>query len=194
MARRIFIWVGHPRKISLCTSLADAYQAGAEAAGLEVRRMDLADMTLERGDPALIGRPEDKPGADLEAWQAAIAWADHVLFVHPYWWAGMPAEAKAVFDRGLSSGFAYRYTGEGASWDKLLADRTGDAIITSDTPPLIDRFFYGRPGRRVMKNQVLKFCGIRPRKILQFGSVKLASEKTRAGWIKRAEKLGASLA
>lgn len=76
------------------------------------------------------------------------------------------------------------------AWDKLLSGKTADAIITSDTPPLIDTFIYKKPARRVLKNQVLKFCGITPRNIVQFGSVKLASPEKITGWLDRTRKLG----
>ncbi|MEE2525524.1 NAD(P)H-dependent oxidoreductase [Hyphobacterium sp. HN65] len=194
MSKRVFIWVGHPNKKSLCSGLADAYQAGAESIGAEVIRMDLADMNLKPLEDDPSGADTGTLEPDIVQWRANLAWADHVLFIHPYWWAGMPAKAKAVLDRGLASGFAYKYRGRGASWDKLLAGRTADAFITSDTPPLIDRFIYGRPGRRVIKNQVLEFCGIKTRKVIQFGSVKLSSDEKKLGWIARAEQLGASLA
>lgn len=89
----------------------------------------------------------------------------------------MPTMAKAVIDRALTPGFGFHYHTRGVAWDKLLTGKTADTIITSDTPPLLDRFIYGRPTRRVIKNQVLGFCGIKSRKTLQFGSVKLASAK-----------------
>ena len=47
MTKRIFIWVAHPNSKSLCSSLADAYQAGAERSGAEVSRMDLHEMQFD---------------------------------------------------------------------------------------------------------------------------------------------------
>jgi len=193
MTRKIFIWVAHPRTTSLCSALADAYQSGAEGQGAEVRRMNLSDMQF---DPQFEGYGPDAPELEpaLLDWQANLSWADHVLIVHPYWWGAMPTRAKAVLDRALTSGFAYKYHRRGMKWDKLLAGRTADALITSDTPPLIDTFIYRKPGRRVLRNQVLAFCGIKPRTILQFGSVKLADAAKITGWISRAKRLGRSAA
>ncbi len=193
MTKRVFIWVAHPRAGSLCEGIADAYQAGVEKAGGQVRRMDLGTMSFDMnfegyGD----GAPPLEP--DLAAWQDAIAWADHVFFVHPYWWGAMPTKAKAVLDRALTPGFAFKYHRKGVAWDKLLAGKTADAIITSDTPPLLDTFLYRKPARRVIKNQVLGFCGIQAKKVIQFGSVKLAGPKKIAGWVGRAERLGARAA
>ena len=194
MTKKVFIWVGHPKSGSLCEGLADAYEEAARAAGLEVRRQDLSAMRFSADGFAGYGPDAPAFEPDLERWRENLAWADHLLVVHPYWWAGLPAQMKSVLDRGLTSGFAYKYKARGAAWDKLLTGRTADVIITSDTPPLIDRLLYGRPGRRVWRNQILGFCGIKPRKIIQLGSVKLADEAKRLGWIDQAGRLGASLA
>ncbi len=151
--------------------------------------MDLSDMQfaphLEDLDPA------DQPlEPDLLRWRENVLWADHLLIVHPYWWGAMPSRAKTVLDRALTSGFGYKYHARGMGWEKLLAGRSADAVITSDTPPLLDTLLYRKPGRRVLKNQILAFCGIKPRKVVQFGSVKLASPGKIEGWIGKAEGMG----
>ena len=194
MAKRIFIWVAHPKAGSLCEAIADAYQAGAEREGIEVRRTDLSAMSF--ATDTFTGYSDNTPALepDLEAWQNNVAWADHLFFVHPYWWGAMPTKAKAVLDRALTPGFAYKYHATGMSWDKLLKGKTADAIITADTPPLIDALIYRKPARRVLKNQVLGFCGIKTRNILQFGSVKTADNKKIGKWIARAQQLGAKAA
>ena len=193
MKKKIFIWVAHPRAKSLCGKLADAYQEGAKGKGGQVRRMDLANMVF---DPHFDGYGPDAPALepDLLEWQQNVAWADHLLIVHPYWWGAMPTTAKAVLDRALTSGFGYKYHSRGMGWDKLLTGRTADALITSDTPPLIDTFIYRKPARRVIRNQVLGFCGIKARNVVQFGSVKLADAAKITGWITKAHEMGRSAA
>jgi putative NADPH-quinone reductase len=193
MAKRIFIWAAHPKAGSLSEGLADAYASGARQKGAEIRRMNLSEMSF---DMAFEGYGEGAAALepDLDAWQKAIAWADHLLFVHPYWWGAMPAKAKAVLDRALAPGFGFNYHSKTVAWDKLLKGKTADAIITSDTPPLIDRFIYNKPARRVIKNQVFDFCGIKTNKVVQFGSVKTASAKKIGKWVYAVEKMGASAA
>ncbi len=190
MSRKVFIWVAHPKAGSLSEGIADAYQAGVEGNGGVVRRMNLAEMKFSSEFSGYDNASELEP--DLLAWQEAVAWADHIMIIHPYWWGAMPTQAKAVLDRALTPGFAYKYHARGVKWDKLLAGRTADAIITSDTPPLIDTLIYLRPARRVIKNQVLGFCGIKAKNIVQFGSVKLASASKIKNWLKRAQKMGAA--
>lgn len=193
MPKRIFIWVAHPKSESLCGGLADAYQAGGTSSGSELRRIDLCDMSF---DPAFEGYGDRMPPLepDLQAWQDSIAWADHLLFVHPYWWGAMPTKAKAVLDRALTPGFGYKYREKGVAWDKLLKGKTADVIITSDTPPMLDTLLYRKPARRVMKNQVLGFCGIKTKRMVQFGSVKLADDAKIGKWIGRAGRMGAMAA
>jgi len=193
MSKNIFIWVAHPQPESLCSSIADAYEIGAGNSGANIRRQNLHAMHF---DQAVDGGTKPTPPLepDLIQWQENIAWADHLLVVHPYWWGAMPAKAKAVLDRALSSGFGYKYHHKGMGWDKLLSGRTADAIITADTPPLIDTLIYRKPGRRVIKNQVLEFCGIKTRNVQLFGSVKLANQRKIAGWLRKSQTLGSKAA
>ncbi len=194
MAKRIFIWVAHPRAGSLCASMADAYAAEAKKNGAEVRRMDLSDMQFAADFEGYTGRRKELE-PDLVAWQEGIKWAEHVVFLHPYWWGAMPAQAKAVLDRALVPGFGFNYIdGKLMTWDKYLTGKTADAIITSDTPPWLDTLVYRRPARRVIRNQVFKFVGMVPRKIVQFGSVKMANHAKIAGWINSAGRLGSTAA
>lgn len=190
MKKKIMIWVAHPEKESFCGGLAKSYQAGAEAGGAEVRRIDLSKMNFDANAHAAFGRNREELEPDLKSWQETITWADHLVVIHPYWWAGMPARAKAVIDRALTSGFAFKYHDKGMLWDKLLKGKTGEGIITSDTPPLIDTLIYGRPGRRVLKNQILGFCGVKVKRILQFGSVKMSTPEKREQWLAKAVKMG----
>jgi len=197
MTKRIFIWVAHPKKHSLCQGMADAYQAGVEAKGSEVRRMDLADMQFDLNTDGYGDGFTDMTASlepDLIAWQEAVRWADHIMVIHPYWWGSMPTKAKAVFDRALSPGFAFKYHRRGVAWDKLLSGKTADVIITSDTPAYLDTLFYWRAGRRVLCNQILGFCGVKIRRAVQFGSVKLASAEKISRWIDKVRTLGVKAA
>ncbi len=190
MTKKIFIWVAHPKSGSLCEAIANAYQSGAKLEGAEVRRMNLSEMSFDMN--GFTGYNDDMPEleADLQQWQDNVSWADHLFIVHPCWWGAMPAMAKMVFDRALTAGFAYKYHNKGVKWDKLLVGKTADAIITSDTPPIIDTLIYGKTGRKVLKNQVLGFCGIKVKKILQLGSIKLATSEKLNKWLYDIELMG----
>ena len=194
MTKNVFIWVANPKAGSLSSGLAEAYAQGAKAKGADVRLMELADMDFVAEFEGYTGRKGKELAPALKAWQENVAWADHILIVYPYWWGAMPTQAKAVLDMALTPGFAFKYHDKGVRWDKLLEGRTGDAIITSDTPPWLDTLLYRKPGRRVIRNQVMDFVGIKPKKIVQFGSVKTATERKIQGWIEKAQTMGARAA
>jgi NAD(P)H dehydrogenase (quinone) len=50
-----------------------------------------------------------KVAPDVKQEQDYILWADHITFIYPIWWTGMPAIMKGYIDRVFSYGFAYRY-------------------------------------------------------------------------------------
>lgn len=91
MAKRIFVFVGHPRATSLSHGLADAYARGALAAGAEIRRMNLSDMTFDMDlTEGYHARKELEPC--LVAWREQTLWANHLAWVYPQWWGGLPAK------------------------------------------------------------------------------------------------------
>lgn len=189
---RVFVFTGHPRGTSLSAALATAYAAAAQKAGAEVRRMDLA--TMEFGANLAQGyRERMNLEPDLLAWQQMVRWASHLAIFYPLWWGGMPARLKGVFDRAFLPGFAMRYHENGPMWDRLLAGRTADVFITADSPSWWDSLVNHAPGRNQVRHTVLEFAGIKVRRMRQFGPVKSASEKTVAGWIRRAEADAARL-
>jgi putative NADPH-quinone reductase len=193
MTARIFVWVGHPRATSLSHGLADAYTKGAEANGAEIRRMNLSDMDF---DPDLQEGYHSRKTLEpsLEEWRDNLTWCNHTCWAYPYWWGGMPAKMKGVIDRAFLPGFAMQYHEKGLGWDRLLAGRSADVLITSDAPAWYDQIAYGRPGKKQVENLVMKFSGIKPVRTLQVGTVKTAKEKKIQKWLKQAEARGAAAA
>lgn len=192
LSEKIFVWVAHPGAGSYNSALADAYVSGAVDAGAQVRRMDLHAMQFSSDFGGYKNPPALEP--DLRSWQENLLWADRVMFIHPLWWGAMPGRAKTVLDRCLEPGFAYRYQkGPGIKIDRLLEGRVGDAIITADTPEWVDSWLYSKPARRVISKHVLEFCGIKPRNVRFFGSVKLADDNRRDQWLAAARGMGAQL-
>lgn len=186
---RITLLDGHPREGSLCSSLADAYARGAEAARHEVRRLAPREMAFEvvhRGyDDSVNLEP------DLAAAQADIAWCEHLVVVHPVWWGQMPAELKGFFDRTFVPGWAFKFHEGKIWWDRLLAGRSARVIQTSATPKIAMRLAYFNCAAIAAKDSTLAFCGFKPVRLTQFGGVGggFKPEKARR-WIVECEKLG----
>lgn len=186
---QILVLTGHPRRDSLCAALAARYAFGARAAGHEVRTAALADLPID-----LVAPDYHAPSADQPAWiaavQADIAWCDHWVIVAPLWWGGVPAALKALIDRTLLPGFAFRYRPQGLGWDKLLTGRSARVMLTMDTPPWVLRWLWGWPIVRQFRTQILGFCGFAPVGVTLFGPVKTSDAAKRAQWLDQAEALG----
>ena len=57
----------------------------------------------------MAGQRKAQVAEDVEKEQSLILWADHITFIYPIWWTGMPAIVKGYIDRVFSYGFAYCY-------------------------------------------------------------------------------------
>lgn len=192
MGLKVLLILGHPRRGSFCEALADAYAAGAEAAGVELRRLSLADRGFE--PDVLVPSPRDqaREPAIAEAVEL-VAWAEHLVFVFPTWWGTMPAGLKGFLDRVLMPGFAFEDRDDGEGWDKLLVGKSAHLLTTMDTPPFVYRFIYRAPGLNALGRATLGFCGVSPVRNTIFGPVKPASASQRAEWIDDAHHEGLSL-
>lgn len=187
--KRILLILGTPKGDSLCHALAEAYTSGARREGHVVRQLRLGEMQF---DPIL--RDGYSQGQALEPdlldAQRQIHWAEHLVFVYPVWWGGLPALLKGFFDRVFLPGFAFKYRNRSQLWDKLLVGRTADLLVTLDTPPWYFRWIYGAPAHRQMTRTILGFSGIKTRRLAEFAPVRPSSEEQRQNWLKRAERLG----
>lgn len=78
----------------------------------------ILDLYAEKFDPLLhfdedhLRRDLDKD-PEMEKYRQLISWADHLIWIFPIWWGGMPAILKGFIDRVFASGFAYSYKGMG---------------------------------------------------------------------------------
>ena len=102
---KVLIILGHPRKDSLCGALADAYAAGAEEAGVNIKRLYVGAMAFNPNVIAGSPRNQVTEPSIAEAMEL-LEWADHIVFVFPTWWGTMPAALKGFLDRVLMPGFA----------------------------------------------------------------------------------------
>lgn len=187
--KQILIINGHPEMRSLCTEMAMSYQKGAEASGASCKLVHLSKMNF---DPLrhLDYMQLHKLEPDLVEIQKDIKNADHLVLVYPNWWGTYPALLKGFIDRTFLPDFAFKYRKNSLRCDKLLLGKTARLIVTINTPKWYYYLYYGRPGHRSMKKNILEFCGIKPVKISTFGPVKTAHEYKIKGWLKNVERLG----
>ncbi|MEJ2321819.1 MAG: NAD(P)H-dependent oxidoreductase [Gammaproteobacteria bacterium] len=176
MSKRILVILGHPGSNSFCGALASSCCDGAKEAGNEVELIALGELSF---DPVLhegYARIQELE-PDLVAAQQAISRAQHIIFVYPNWWGGLPALLKGFIDRVFLPGFAFRYRENSRFWDRLLEGRSAQLLVTMDTPTWYYRWLYRMPGHNQMKRTILEFSGIKPVSIASFGPVKGSSEQ-----------------
>ena len=96
--KKILVINGHPNPESLNHALASAYVNGAQFSGAQVEYIVISELDF---NPNLRygyqQRTELEPDL-LSAWEK-IQWADHLVWVHPVWWGGIPAIMKGFIDR-----------------------------------------------------------------------------------------------
>lgn len=189
MNRKILIINGHPNKDSFNFGLAEAYQNGAENSGAKVQEIVIADLQFNPNLQFGYQRRMDLEPDLIDAWEK-IKWADHLVWVHPIWWGGLPAITKGFIDRLFLPGFAFQYRENSIYWDKLLKGKTAHIITTLDQPSWYYRFVYGRPSVNQLKKSTLEFCGVKPVKVTYIGVVKTATSDLRTKWLTLVEELG----
>ncbi len=189
MQKKILIINGHPDRESFNFGVANAYQEGAIASGAAVRTIHIIDLQF---NPNLqFGyrkRTELEPDL-LLAWED-IQWADHLVWVHPVWWGGLPALMKGFIDRLFLPGFAFQYRENSLLWDKLLKGKSARIITTLDQPSWYYTLVYGKPSVNQLKRSTLQFCGISPVKVTYIGIIKTSGPIKRDKWLQKVKQLG----
>ncbi|SHK54591.1 NAD(P)H-dependent oxidoreductase [Epilithonimonas mollis] len=187
--KKILIINGHPNKNSFNFGIAAAYRKGAEQSEAEIKEIVIAELNF---NPNLQFGYQKKMELEpdlIEAWEK-ILWADHLVWIHPVWWGGLPAITKGFVDRLFLPGLAFRYRENSVWWDKLLKGKTAHIITTLDQPGFYYRLFFGRPSVNQLKKSVLEFCGIKPVKVSYIGIIKTSDENQRKTWLKKIQRSG----
>lgn len=190
--KKILIINGHPNPESFNFALTAAYKKGALKNNAEVQEIVIAH--LEFNPNLKYGyqkRTEQEPDLII-AWEK-ILWADHLVWIHPVWWGGLPAITKGFIDRVFLPGFAFRYRKNSIFWDKLLKGKTAHIITTLDQPSWYYKLIYGKPSVNMLKKTTLGFCGINTKKVTYIGVIKTANEVLKNKWLDKVEQLGLRL-
>lgn len=190
--KKILIINGHPDKESYGHALADAYKIGALKSNAEIKEIIIAD--LEFNPNLQFGyRKRTTLEPDLiDAWEK-IKWAEHLVWVYPVWWAGLPAMMKGFIDRLFLPGFAFKKRENSLLADGLLKGKTARIISTLDQPNWFYAFINHRPSYWAMKRNTLYFCGVRKIKSTTIGPIRLSKDAWRVKWLSKIEKIGVQL-
>lgn len=192
MMKKILIINGHPNRDSFNLGLAEAYKKGAVHSGAEIQEITIADLEFNPNLQFGYQKRMELESDLIKAWEI-IQWADHLVWVHPVWWGGLPAITKGFIDRLFLPGLAFKYRENSVWWDKFLTGKTAHIITTLDQPSWYYRIFYGRPSINQLKKSTLEFCGVKPVKVTYIGVIKNSKEEQRQKWIEKVYSLGEKL-
>ncbi|RNB87662.1 flavodoxin family protein [Brevibacillus fluminis] len=170
----------HPRKKSFNHAILDTVTESCRQEGHEVVVRDLYSIGFQPalGPSEMLGGVEE----DVVQEQTYVSWADHVVFIYPLWWAGMPAILKGYIDRVFSYGFAYKYVN--GVQTRLLAGKRATLIHTQNK----SQEEYEANGIENAMNltidkAILEYCGFTLNRHLVFDSIVDSTTEERNDWL-----------
>lgn len=181
--------LAYPNQNGLCYAAFESMKKGFEKAGHTVIATDLYK---DNFNPVLFFDEENKRrniqyDPSTEEYRNSILWADHLVFVYPIWWSGMPAILKGFIDRVFATGFAYHF--KGILPVGHLKPKTAWIVNTHDSPQIFATLFQQDYGR-VLKKQILQLmCGIKKVKHITLPFVKSTTLEKREKWLTHLNKL-----
>jgi putative NADPH-quinone reductase len=187
--KKILIINGHPNTDSFNFAIVEAYKNGAIKSGAEVKEIVIADLEFSPNLKHGYQKRTDLEPDLLDAFEK-IKWADHMVWVHPVWWGGLPAITKGFIDRVFLPGFVFQYRENSSWWDKLLIGKTARIITTLDQPGWFYKLMFGQPSVNQLKKSTLEFCGVKPVKVTFVGPIRNSRDEVRKSLLLKIEKLG----
>jgi len=193
--KRILLIQGHPdpQRGHFCHALMQAYGDGAEAAGHEVRRIEISQLEFPILRSAADWEQGPLPGS-LLAPQHDIEWAQHLVLFFPLWLGDMPALLKGFMEQVARPGFAFHDDGNGGFGKKGLSGRSARVVVTMGMPALVYRFYFRAHSVKSLERNVLGFVGIAPVRETLIGMVDKLDAKAGAHWLAKLRALGGKAA
>ncbi|MFC4159135.1 NAD(P)H-dependent oxidoreductase [Chitinimonas lacunae] len=193
MGKRIVLIQGHPDlgERHWCHALEAAYAEGAQAAGHEVERIDIATLQF----PLLRSQYDWEHGSvppALEEPQRLIKWAEHIVIFFPLWLGDMPALLKGFLEQIARPGFAFTGEGKNPLAHKGLTGRSARVVVTMGMPAAVYRLYFRAHSVRSLERNILGFVGMSPVNETLIGSVGNLDMVEAGKWLGRLRKLGAA--
>ncbi|MEC1924596.1 NAD(P)H-dependent oxidoreductase [Bacillus velezensis] len=147
------------------------------------------DLYADQFDPVLKYGGEKKRSdmnrdAETKKYRKLMKEADHLIFIYPLWWGGVPAIMKGFFDRVLVAGEAYTY--ENGRVKGLLRVETAQVFYTADSPGWYLKWFRKNSDWITLKKSILQFCGIQKAERNLFSVVRTSTPELREKWLRQA--------
>lgn len=159
----ILIVKGHPRANGHTHAIAETYIKSVNQLGHHTKTIDVyaKEYVLPYMD-FVKDSLDAKDAKKIKTMQEMVLWADEIVFIHPVWWATMPAGMKNWMDAIFVPRFAYKYNEKGKA-EPLLTGKIAKVFATagSHAPyyhiPIVKEF---TPLHITWRYALLGFCGI----------------------------------
>lgn len=185
--QKILVINGHPDPESFNHAISNTYVEAAKGVGAEVKHLIISKLSFEPNlqygyrkrmelEPDLLNSIED------------IRWADHIVWVHPLWWLGLPAKLKGFIDRSFLPGITYGVDENMVPFG-LLDGRTSHIICTSDMPDFIYESEYSKACFVQMEKGILEPCGVRLTGTTFIGPMANSEDIWRKDWLLKITEL-----
>ncbi len=147
---------------------------------------EVIDLYEDHFNPVLVYNLQIKKSdladdAETAGYRELVMKADHLIFIYPVWWYGVPAILKGFFDRVFVSGFAY--TSKENRPRGLFADKSAWVIYTIDSPSWFVKLFRKSIEWKIIKDAILNYCGIKQVKRTMLAGVKNSAPAGRQKWL-----------
>ncbi len=134
------------------------------------------------------GQRMGKVADDVKLEQDYILWADHITFIYPIWWTGMPAIMKGFIDRVFSYGFAYRYD-QGIQKGLLTGKRTTIINTHGKSHAEYESIGMNKALSLTSDKGIFTYCGFEIEQHFFFDKADRANAETIAAWSAQIESL-----
>lgn len=182
----ILIIYAHPYEGSFNHAIFENTIKGLKCAGHEYSIIDLN----EEGFNPVLTKEELKvypAGEFLDSrvgdYLAHIKEAEHLVFIFPIWWGGVPAVMKGFFDKVFLKNETYEF--KGILPVGKLKGRSATVISTMNAPKLFYNWFWKAPIKQTVIKSTLKLCGIKPVKWIELSKVVSTSQTKRDRMLER---------
>ncbi|MBO0475344.1 NAD(P)H dehydrogenase (quinone) [Enterococcus sp. DIV0840] len=180
---KILIIYAYPNTTGYTHAILNNIHQGTE----QQNTVKIIDLYKENFDPVLVFNEQKKRrnmqfDEETAIYREQILWADHLIFIFPIWWGGMPAILKGFIDKVFSKGFAYKY--KGSLPVGLLKEKSAWIITTEDAPKWYKKLFQQDYGT-ILKKQVLNMFGIKKVKHYSLSSMKNLNDTQRKNFLQK---------
>jgi putative NADPH-quinone reductase len=149
---RVHVVHCHPSSTSFAAAARDRVVAGLDAAGHDVR---LLDLYADRFVPELsawerdhhLDSPDSKP--QIAPYAADLQWCDALVLVYPTWFSGQPGMLKGWIDRVWVQGVAYHLPEGGNVIEPRLQNIRRLIVVTTHGSPKWVNVLQGEGGKRI---------------------------------------------